>query len=308
MDNKELEQMMRSTFKGAKTQPPAGLWDEIARHDLTPKGIYREGRERRRRQIIAAVASLIVLSGIATFFILRNQKSHDSGFVYGAIKPAQNGDDIALLTNDTLTIDSEETVIEHEQEAPAKETEKREKKATEKAEPLMEAAQPQPTKTEQTAEPAKSPEPSPIVRPEEKAKEKTSPKPTPTTTKPASTTPKPAAEKPSALAHSESSQKEPAPAQQQPQAPQKPTWDVPNSITPNGDGQNDYFYIRNLEEYSPVAMSVYTAQGKRVYFTSDYNNDFDGGDLPAGNYFVVLQIKQGPCAGHVRRGVLVIKR
>lgn len=320
MDNKELEQMMRSAFQGAEAQPPAGLWDEIARQDLTPKSLYHEERGSRRRLIYAAIAALLLLSGVSTFLILHNQQPSGSGFEYGAIKPARNNGDVALLLNDTLSANNEETNVEAEpvveEEIPVKETEKKQRKEVEKKEPI--AVQPQtPTaKTEKPVETVTVPEKSVTSKPIEKAQETPAPKTVQTaTTKPATSTPKPATsttkpvvDKPASIALSEPSQKEPEPEPQKPAVQQKPDWEIPNLISPNGDGINDCYVIGNLEKYKPVAMSVYTAQGKMIYSTSNYNNDFCGDNLPSDNYFVVLKIKQGPFAGFSRRSTLVIRR
>ncbi|MBQ7279138.1 MAG: gliding motility-associated C-terminal domain-containing protein [Bacteroidales bacterium] len=80
---------------------------------------------------------------------------------------------------------------------------------------------------------------------------------------------------------------------------------IPNILTPNGDGYNDCWVIPDLAGYGRVAVQIYTAQSKRVYVSDDYRGDFCGDDLPSGNYFYVLTLREH---NYSRRGVLVIKR
>ncbi|MBP5327396.1 MAG: gliding motility-associated C-terminal domain-containing protein [Bacteroidales bacterium] len=80
---------------------------------------------------------------------------------------------------------------------------------------------------------------------------------------------------------------------------------IPNVITPNGDGYNDCWRIPDLERYSHVAVQIFTAKSQQIYSSSDYRGDFCGADLPEGNYFYVIRIRD---INYSRRGVLVIKR
>jgi len=80
---------------------------------------------------------------------------------------------------------------------------------------------------------------------------------------------------------------------------------IPNLITPNGDGYNDCWAIPDLSQYGRVQVQIYTAQSRRVFASNDYRGDFCGDDLPDGNYFYVLTIRE---IQYSRRGVLVIKR
>ncbi len=65
---------------------------------------------------------------------------------------------------------------------------------------------------------------------------------------------------------------------------------IPNTITPNGDGKNDFFYIKNVE-LTPWKFSVYNRWGKQVYAAAAYHNEWDGGNLPGGVYFYLLESK-----------------
>jgi len=47
-------------------------------------------------------------------------------------------------------------------------------------------------------------------------------------------------------------------------------------FTPNGDGINDFFVIKNLDVYPVNQLSIYDKSGKLLYRTSNYNNRWDG--------------------------------
>lgn len=76
---------------------------------------------------------------------------------------------------------------------------------------------------------------------------------------------------------------------------------IPNIFTPNGDGINDYFEIGYGENGTPIQdlnryflshkLTIFNRWGRIVYKSSNYSNDWSGGDLPDGTYFYVLECK-----------------
>ena len=80
---------------------------------------------------------------------------------------------------------------------------------------------------------------------------------------------------------------------------------IPNLLSPNGDGYNDCWKIPNLAQYGKASVQIFSEQNKRVFSSNDYKGDFCGDDLPSGNYYYVLTLKDH---NYTRRGVLVIKR
>ncbi len=104
---------------------------------------------------------------------------------------------------------------------------------------------------------------------------------------------------------------------------------IPNIITPNGDGINDYFVIteappgeEEIEEntikslsfsgakplsayYQKTSLVVFNRQGRKVFESINYQNDWDGGNLKDGVYFYVLHC-EGFKSNEVYKGSLTI--
>ncbi len=70
--------------------------------------------------------------------------------------------------------------------------------------------------------------------------------------------------------------------------------EVPNVITPNGDGVNDYLFIKDVERLEWEVI-VYNRWGNKVYENKNYKNDissgFTGKGLAEGVYYYVAQNK-----------------
>jgi gliding motility-associated-like protein len=67
---------------------------------------------------------------------------------------------------------------------------------------------------------------------------------------------------------------------------------IPNIFTPNGDGFNDTFMIRNLP-LSGTELIVSNRWGKEVYASKNYQGDWGGGNATDGVYFYRLQVEGG---------------
>ncbi|MBO7566341.1 MAG: gliding motility-associated C-terminal domain-containing protein, partial [Bacteroidales bacterium] len=63
----------------------------------------------------------------------------------------------------------------------------------------------------------------------------------------------------------------------------------PNIITPNGDGLNDYFKIKGLDEFvNNWNIDIYNREGRRVFHSSNYHNEWNAPDVKDGVYFYVF--------------------
>lgn len=63
---------------------------------------------------------------------------------------------------------------------------------------------------------------------------------------------------------------------------------IPNLFTPGNDGKNDYFQIKGIGKQCWTLM-IYNRWGTLVFQDHNYDNKFDGGDLPEGSYFYLLE-------------------
>jgi gliding motility-associated-like protein len=83
-----------------------------------------------------------------------------------------------------------------------------------------------------------------------------------------------------------------------------------NIITPDGNGENDYWIIDNILNYGTCKVRVYNRWGNEVYACNAYQNDWSGtsshGDiLPNGTYFYVITFEN---SDNIYKGALTILR
>lgn len=63
---------------------------------------------------------------------------------------------------------------------------------------------------------------------------------------------------------------------------------IPNVITPNDDGINDFFEIYGTD--SNIDLLIVNRWGKEVFKSKSYNQKWNGGNLPSGTYYYHIQI------------------
>jgi len=78
---------------------------------------------------------------------------------------------------------------------------------------------------------------------------------------------------------------------------------IPNVITPNQDGLNEFFVVD--EKLESPSLVVYNRWGKLVYSSSTYSNQWSGDDLPTGVYYYKLT---SDCISNPIRGSITILR
>lgn len=69
---------------------------------------------------------------------------------------------------------------------------------------------------------------------------------------------------------------------------------IPNIITPNNDGKNDRFEIRNLSFYPGTQLQVFNRWGQQVYSSADYRGDWQAPALSQGTYYYQLSTRIRP--------------
>ena len=62
-----------------------------------------------------------------------------------------------------------------------------------------------------------------------------------------------------------------------------------NVMTPNGDGINDLFEIKNIEKYPDNYLVISDRGGKIIYRSKGYRNNFDAKNIPQGTYLYKLE-------------------
>ena len=76
---------------------------------------------------------------------------------------------------------------------------------------------------------------------------------------------------------------------------------VPEGFSPNGDGINDYFFIKGADRFV-VTLRVFNRWGNKVFESTHYKNDWDGASnvgmlitnqLPGGTYFYSVNFNNG---------------
>jgi gliding motility-associated-like protein len=74
---------------------------------------------------------------------------------------------------------------------------------------------------------------------------------------------------------------------------------IPNLITPNGDGENDFYTIKGITKNWD--LEIYNGWGDQVYKNSNYNNQWDGAGLSDGVYFfLITSPNENRCKGWVQ--------
>jgi gliding motility-associated-like protein len=83
-----------------------------------------------------------------------------------------------------------------------------------------------------------------------------------------------------------------------------------NGFSPDGDGMNDYFTIRGIENYPENDVILWNRWGNQVGSVKGYNNvdkiwdgTWNGKNVPDGTYFYIINFNDGvtkPVAGYVQ--------
>ena len=73
---------------------------------------------------------------------------------------------------------------------------------------------------------------------------------------------------------------------------------IPNVVTPNGDGKNDEYIIKYIDEFPDATFSVFDRYGKLIFTTKNsveksWDGQFHGRPLPSGTYWYFLDLGNG---------------
>jgi gliding motility-associated-like protein len=71
----------------------------------------------------------------------------------------------------------------------------------------------------------------------------------------------------------------------------------PNAFSPNGDGNNDRWMIKNIDTYPNATVQVFTRWGQQVFQSRGYQRPWDGTIdgkvLPIGTYYYIIMPGEG---------------
>lgn len=71
---------------------------------------------------------------------------------------------------------------------------------------------------------------------------------------------------------------------------------MPNTITPNGDGTNDVWHIPYMDQFPKAVLEIFDRWGRLVYHTNNvlgepWDGTSNGREMPMDSYFYVLDLK-----------------
>ncbi|WP_343485878.1 T9SS type B sorting domain-containing protein [Allomuricauda sp. d1] len=70
--------------------------------------------------------------------------------------------------------------------------------------------------------------------------------------------------------------------------------EIPNFFTPDGDGNNDVWRPRNIEQYPNIFIKIFDRYGRKIYLFEGNQDGWDGQyqltDLPSGDYWYIIKL------------------
>ena len=69
---------------------------------------------------------------------------------------------------------------------------------------------------------------------------------------------------------------------------------IPNAFSPNGDGINDTWHIKDLDKYPNASVEVFDRYGQTIFRSIGYNKEWDGKYngryVPIGTYYYIISV------------------
>jgi gliding motility-associated-like protein len=70
--------------------------------------------------------------------------------------------------------------------------------------------------------------------------------------------------------------------------------EIPNFFTPDGDGNNDFWIPRNMEQFPEILIKIFDRYGRVVseqaYDSQGWDGKYHGNELPTGDFWFVVQL------------------
>ena len=77
--------------------------------------------------------------------------------------------------------------------------------------------------------------------------------------------------------------------------------EIPNKLSPNNDGINDYWDLKGFGEGAKI--EIRDRWGQVVFETTNYKDEWNGGNLPIGTYYYVINKE-----GDIYKGFIYLSR
>jgi gliding motility-associated-like protein len=74
-------------------------------------------------------------------------------------------------------------------------------------------------------------------------------------------------------------------------------FNIPNVFSPNGDGKNDTWIMRGIEEYPNVSVKIFNRWGGEMYnsigYTQPWDGTYNGTESPSATYYYIIDLGDG---------------
>lgn len=81
------------------------------------------------------------------------------------------------------------------------------------------------------------------------------------------------------------------------------TLQIPNFVSPDNDGVNDYWTIIGIEKLDGYTLNIFNKIGEVIYFSENYDNTwnatYNGKELPDGTYYYVFKSATDTYSGYI---------
>ena len=83
-----------------------------------------------------------------------------------------------------------------------------------------------------------------------------------------------------------------------------------NILTPNGDGNNDVWIIKDIEKYPDNEITVFDRGGRTVFHVINYQNDWmgflSGKPLAEGTYYYIIKLRKNSKADLIKGFITIV--
>ncbi|PJA07427.1 MAG: hypothetical protein COX70_06630, partial [Flavobacteriales bacterium CG_4_10_14_0_2_um_filter_32_8] len=82
-------------------------------------------------------------------------------------------------------------------------------------------------------------------------------------------------------------------------------FNIPNVFSPNGDGKNDTWVLRGIEQYPNASVKIFNRWGGEMYnsigYSSPWDGTYNGTPSPTATYYYIIDLEEGqePISGTV---------